>query len=1759
MPTTVFVNDYNTEVTFPDGVSQSEMQSALAKQFPAKGKAAPAPTEKPGLLKRAIDKVTDIVGGASMGESEQFKQMAEGGLQGISDFSNFLDSPQEPAKDTKDFLTRTVPVSALRLVKGTVQMPGQIVKGIAQTASDLERSASYADVKGAINPALLDVIQNKPRDPGLGDLGKGMIDFIAGATGLYNQETGKWATGYEEWGYNYINNLMNDPVGTMAVLYPAGVKGGKVFNKVQFTKTVAKEMAKSSLDKQTASLKVLVNKYPTYIKNVKPGAVPYEKLTHLENVLERQDARLVAEEQARLDAIKQSAKEIRAGDVKPQSPAPVTETILTPKEAASIATKEAIEIVPNELGRVVEGFFKNPDVLIENKTKNARRTSSEILRGFEEKGKGEIVKEPTKAEILEEHKQIVEAEKAKEAPANTEPIAASAPVKTKKAPNPKAKTKPVKEEVKPVETKPVVEKKPVIEDEPVFTEPAAKPAQLDHMTFKEFVEDNGFKWGSLEYKGAYKKLYDSYQEYKKNPAKGKTEKPVEKSVIDTLEEQRKAETAAVEKANSTAPATEKWYPGFKDFTTKDLASVPHKEHPVIAEAIKKVEGKVRAYDDYLNEDGIFNSHTANAKASAITKAKQELARKIEEVQKQNKTEAPTPAEPVKKPIQKERLAESAKDLRKKITELGDNGVVTDKGVLYPKVRVFTVGDFEVTSKGVSIIENNKGVQTRRTPTKAELSALDRAIETDTAQVVVESKWGSSGSARKKSETIEVLHDPSGATWGKKANTEAKPVEVKAPAPESKPSNGNGKPAWQMTRKEYMKENPYSSAASHQFKIREAILAGENVPKNILKEYPELAKVAYEVNYGKIDRGSFSWKKKGEIEPDFSHITDPELREQVEAVERMYQNTDNAIAARTKKSWNDVRDWVTKHVLDVRGNAKRTLVKDAGELGREAAMNSDLISGSSGKAGVMTEAAHKKIFADLTIGEHGVLKRIIQSKRTIEIDSYKQGMKHSEGLTGLDHQAYLNEIQKAFKLTDEQMKKLSKKADEYFGEMKTQLDELRQRGMITQEAYDALSKHKYSPRQFLDKIDPEFEMTIGGKRVNVTESGIKALEKGDYGLMENNPEKLLSQVIARTQSRIFRNEANKSLHTIALSDEAMKAIAEGKAVDFTDFAQKYGVNAEQAGKLRSVNTNGLVQIRPFKDSVQLSTFIDGQKHTFHVYKDLAKDWVVNDPLVNSQFANILQWISGAKVVKAVATGYNPAFVITNMPRDIGLIWSSTKEYSSHLPVAFGEMVSDLVKVAPDVIKRTGRVKNFVNEGGQMTFLTHYGKFRGQGHLIEKVNSLGNLLAWAGETSELWTRIALRERAIKNGASPVEATHIARNYLDFSQGGNMVKAIDNVVPYFNASVQGTRSLLRGAAKDPKVFTYKMAQLGTLATGLYLANQINKECWDSISDRDKEANFIITTPWKYTDDQGQERHLYFKIAKDQGQRAFTSLFEGIMQIAVEKKVPTEQMMMAIGDLFPVPGLPPTVKALVAYLTNRDMWNFEEIWKGQEGIDPKEEYHDKTTNPAFITAGKVTGMSPARMENAVGNITPYNNPFVNLVGGGVKTLFGSLPEEVQSKSVIQMMTENGSIRRFLSATNPYTQHREDMEEGTMKGKTENFKNNREFDRLYNEYIKAGRDPKIGDKIDNWLNTLPEYEADRLSNRADMIDAVDKLPDRTWWKKLAQVQQPEARAEIFYKRWAKASQEERARLEESLENIPGIASERFYDKSDELVAKGGR
>lgn len=851
-------------------------------------------------------------------------------------------------------------------------------------------------------------------------------------------------------------------------------------------------------------------------------------------------------------------------------------------------------------------------------------------------------------------------------------------------------------------------------------------------------------------------------------------------------------------------------------------------------------------------------------------------------------------------------------------------------------------------------------------------------------------------------------------------------------------------------------------------------------------------------------------------------------------ERMFNKQDKELERVLSPGLKKIYNTIAKVTWDTSFAVKKALIEKGGKWGKTALIDHDLVRGAPNKGQIIIREIEKRLYKGLGHGEEEVLNRIIQARRTITIKRYKPEHLRPEGLGAKENQAYLDNLPP--KLLD----KLDRKADVYFSEMRKVLDRLLDEGLLTKAQYAGLSqKGVYSPSQYIKFIDPHHVGMVGGKAGSVADSGLKALTEGSMDLLNNDSRRLLAETIGRTEARIFKNKANKSLYEMAVNvpDNGIARLA------------KEGETAK-----------GGFQI--------IKAMVDGKPKSMIMPDEYAKDWLVNDPLLNELTTNIINWGSGSRVLKAMATGMNPEFMLTNFPRDLAHIFLTTTEYSKHLPISALQMGRDLSVTAFDALGRKGRWLEYISDGGGMELLTHQGfipQFKHARTPLKRgtnatIQGLEKTLSYLGETSEIWTRLALRQRAIRNGASRKEASWTARNYLDFQQNGNLVKAVDSGVPYLNAAVQGTRGIFRAAGREPGTFTYKVAQIGTLAAGLYWANKnVNPEVYDNISPREKVNNWIITLPFEPIVDKttGDKHYIYGKIAKDQGQRIFATLFEGLVAKYQGDDMNWDEIAMAAEELVPLTKIwtdPfPMMDVFKGYATNTDFWRNDKIWRGPK-VEPTAET-DKYTHPAFTSLAPKLGLSPKRTQHSLQQLFTQGNIYTSVVGGGWRLLTNEVSRGQKREMEEKIIQDVPFLRRLAKTTQPYTQFQKKVEKEKITSNTRRFAQTQRFDDLAAEVYegKASRQ-----EIKRFIRKEPREDRKRLIQRFKYHKKLVGVPDKRWWLNLIGAT-PEARAILYQDRYSGLDAAGKRELESQMRRIPRFRSKDFWRKVKQLRKSRGK
>jgi hypothetical protein len=160
------------------------------------------------------------------------------------------------------------------------------------------------------------------------------------------------------------------------------------------------------------------------------------------------------------------------------------------------------------------------------------------------------------------------------------------------------------------------------------------------------------------------------------------------------------------------------------------------------------------------------------------------------------------------------------------------------------------------------------------------------------------------------------------------------------------------------------------------------------------------------------------------------------------------------------------------------------------------------------------------------------------------------------------------------------------------------------------------------------------------------------------------------------------------------------------------------------------------------------------------------------------------------------------------------------------------------------------------------------FRATENLVSRSEEFGRARLYAGEKS---TRLAEgRTPQDAQILATLEANNALPNYYEF---GDYMRPLNALVPYINASVQGTRSFLaaseraiRGGPAEQAKFATKVAMTLYMPTAMLtmwnLSDPKRAEAYRDIREYEKENNFIWIPPNPEKDERGQYKVVKVKI---------------------------------------------------------------------------------------------------------------------------------------------------------------------------------------------------------------------------------------------------------------------------------------------------------
>lgn len=844
------------------------------------------------------------------------------------------------------------------------------------------------------------------------------------------------------------------------------------------------------------------------------------------------------------------------------------------------------------------------------------------------------------------------------------------------------------------------------------------------------------------------------------------------------------------------------------------------------------------------------------------------------------------------------------------------------------------------------------------------------------------------------------------------------------------------------------------------------------------------------------------------------------------------------------------------------------------------------AGATGYGDFRFKEADKKIYDKLSDSDIDILNELVYIKRIISINENRRdrGMKPYVGKDNYnekDARADLKDMQ----MTIGNFSDLSRRADIYFSEMAKSLKMLRDAQLISEEVYQNLKDVEYSPIKTIKYIVPkgtsDSEISRIAEMTGMNKDMIQNLSDENKNDVIMESRWLLQANISMVSAVTFENKMlNRFYEGIKSASPETKQLLEEYVLD-NPVVGKFK-NGKLKYKYDGQDVPGYTKVSFIRDGQPM--YMVMQTQYANALLDIKKDM--------KALSEIGKWTMTG-VLRFFATGGNPLFIVGNTSVDFQNILFLSDVYSNNKFKGAFNLTKDAIKFFSQKVlfDLTGKgsfndtYREYMEYGGGMSYLSRDGL-----KSLEKLNPIskwkkiglnwmkgyGNAMSWLGETSEISFRVSVYEKSKENqikkykkdnGIEPKgealdiikeNAVREARETIDFSQGGSVVKQLDKALPYLNAATQGFRKAFDYATANPVKFGSSMVQMmaftGALTSfSMYLLisamddDDDLEEILNSISDYEKANYHIVFTGEK--DEKGE--WIYKRFKKLPTTAVFTTLAEKTVMNRIlkskgyESSYTKEDLAKSLNMALPIAidskfaknvvSRNPLLSALITYETNYDLFYDKEVFRAPRGKDihpTAEGLYDDRVDEIYKSIAPALGFSPARSKAFVEKIitSESTNPTIGLIYAGFeayakedKTLKGELANVINrlgesagrkvtrttNKNLISFnkMAEEKTQKMIIetdiwkSEQKVYKEIRKKVEAGEYFDQNEfnqmlleNFET-RDFKKYYKKYTTYLKNVNLDRKIlDVIYEDTPEVQALMLYNRFGTNLEADEL-----------------------------------------------------------------
>jgi hypothetical protein len=643
-----------------------------------------------------------------------------------------------------------------------------------------------------------------------------------------------------------------------------------------------------------------------------------------------------------------------------------------------------------------------------------------------------------------------------------------------------------------------------------------------------------------------------------------------------------------------------------------------------------------------------------------------------------------------------------------------------------------------------------------------------------------------------------------------------------------------------------------------------------------------------------------------------------------------------------------------------------------------------------------------------------------------------------------------------------------------------LDYMVDSGLINKNLRDGL-KEKYPNYVPLQRIFDETERGTGFSRGGVASLGQQSVIQKIVG-SERKIDSSLESIMQNTNKAITQGEKNKAAREIiGYADLKDNPFELRKIAKTTDAAADKGT---------------------------ISVLVDGKKQIWEVNKDVADA----AKQLDVQRLNILGQIMAAPVrlARLGITGINLPFVAANFARDqVSAFIMSDKGLRSSI-------ANPRVWLAGmgGAIKHNKLYDEMISEGALMTSFDlarnkaapNVARLRSGKDLPSKAKYLArnprelfrafeDLVGRSEEPTRMQQFGGAKEAALARGATEEQARVIAaraarENSTNFARRGEWGTVMNSAFLYLNASIQGSRLLIRNLKNKPVATSAKIASTIMMPTAVMtywnLSDPERKKAYEDIQDYEKENNFIIVPPNPTKDENGRWNVIKIPLPAGVGQlanniRVPIEASQGLDEASFAQAANNILRTVSPVDLEKPANTvtPQAAKPIVQFATGKNLFTGNDtVPRSLQDLPPEQQIKDNTSGTARIAAQAV-GTSPVKTEQLVKDVFGGIGPQILSASDRALAAGGVIDESEIGGQTIR----EGISRRFSSAAG---------------GKTEQEQLTEIFDLKKEKRGEAKERSLQAEELYNTFKSMPKEEANAEMRKIKEEDKLlyDKIVD---------------------------------------------------------------